>query len=106
MEYKKEASGTDHIQDLCIQVPSNKEQNEVDFEEKTTEALMENNITDQSNHQFEGLQHKGNNAAGSAEIVTLSKKWKTFKERLRRIEFHGTRVPAVLKYHFSKFYGT
>ena len=31
---------------------------------------MENNIT-QSNHQFEGLQNKGNNAACSANIVTL-----------------------------------
>ena len=71
MQAEEEAPGTDHIQDFCNQVPSNKEQNEVNFEGKTTEALEENNINDQNNIILEGLQSKGINAAGGTNSFTL-----------------------------------
>ena len=58
MQTEEQAPGTYHSQDFCNQVPRSKEQEEVDFEENTTDALMDNNITDQSNHKFEGFQNK------------------------------------------------
>ena len=58
MQTEEQAPGTYHSQDFCNQVPRSKEREEVDFEENTTDALMENNITDQSNHKFEGFKNK------------------------------------------------
>ena len=87
IQTEEEAPGIDYTQDLNNQVPSNKEQEKVDFEDKATETSLENNITDQNNYTFEGLQNQGNNTAGNTDIIPLPQ---DVEEILGEAEKHPT----------------
>ena len=60
---------------------------------------MKNIITDQSNHRCEGLQNKGNNAAGIADIVTLMQE---VEEIRGEAEMNHTNLGPPVNLHFKK----
>ena len=99
MQTEEEAPGIDHTQDLKNQEPSNKEQEKVDFKDKATGIPLENNITDQNNYTFEGLQNQGNNTAGNTDIIPLPQ---DVEEILGEAEKHPTILGPQVYLHYKK----
>ena len=98
MQTEEEAPGIHHTQDLKNQEPSNKEQEKVDFKDKATGIPLENNITDQNNYTFEGLQNQGNNTAGNTDIIPLPQ---DVEEILGEAEKHPTTLRPQVYLHYK-----
>ena len=69
------------------------------MKDKATGIPLENNITDQNNYTFEGLQNQGNNTAGNTDIIPLPQ---DVEEILGEAEKHPTILGPQVYLHYKK----